>query len=112
MSALDPTKYERKVQLDDQFGRATSTYGQCVWEDQVPYIITLFAINFLIASLSAYQSWKARELSTEFAESKYIFATLLITLTLLMVGMPVTIMSASDPKTAVFTYSAAVFICK
>jgi len=110
MTILDPPHYERRVQFDDQFDRPTSTYGSCVWKDQVGYIICLFAINFLIASLSAYQSFKARSLSTEFAESKYIFATLLVTLTLLMVGLPVTIMSAANPTIAVFTYSAAVHI--
>ena len=112
MTILDPPHYERRVQFDDRFDRPTSTYGSCVWKDQVGYIICLFAINFLIASLSAYQSFKARSLSTEFAESKYIFATLLVTLTLLMVGLPVTIMSAANPTIAVFTYSAAVHICK
>ena len=112
MTILDPPKYVRQVQFDDQFDRPKSTYGQCVWKDQIPYIVCLFGLNFLIASLSAYQSWKARSLSTEFAESKYIFANLLVTLTLLLVGLPVIIMAASSPTIAVFTYSAAIFICK
>jgi hypothetical protein len=106
MTAIDPPTFERNDLINnDQFGRPESTYGQCVWENQIPYIVTLFVLNFLIASLSAYQSWKARKLSTE-------FATLIITLTLFMVAVPIIIMSRSNPKTSVFTYSAAVFICK
>lgn len=113
MTALDPITFERNgLVYNDQFGRPETTYGQCVWKTQIPYIVTLFVLNFLIALLSAYQSWKARKLSTEFAESQYIFASLIITLTLFMVAVPIIIMSRSNPRTSVFIYSAAVFICK
>jgi len=111
MTALDPITFERNgLVYNDQFGRPETTYGQCVWKTQIPYIVTLFVLNFLIALLSAYQSWKARKLSTEFAESQYIFASLIITLTLFMVAVPIIIMSRSNPRTSVFIYSAAVFI--
>ena len=112
MTAIHPPTYERMAASHDRFDRPSETYGKCTWGDQKPYIISLIVINVLIALLSAYQSWQARELSTEFAESQYIFAALLITLTLFSVALPVIVMSNSTPKTSLFIYSAGIFICK
>lgn len=112
MTAMNPPVYERKIMFEDEFDRASETYGQCTWDGQLPYIAILIVINLLIALLSAYQSWQARKLSTEFQESQYIFTALVITLTLFMVALPVIIMSRSNPKTSVFVYSAAALICK
>jgi len=112
MMVVNPPQYDRDTMTEDQFGRPDDTYGRCVWKEQKNYLIALGIINLLIALLSAYQSWEARELSTEFAESQYIFAVLTITLVLFMVSAPVIIMSRSSPKTTVFVYSTAVLICK
>jgi hypothetical protein len=112
MTAKNPPMYVRVTKSTDAFGRPEDTYGYCYWKEQRVYLIALGIINLLVLLLSAYQSWEARKLSTEFAESQYIFAALIITLTLFMVAVPVTIMSSSSPKTILFVYSSAILICK
>lgn len=112
MTAINPPIYVRDTKTTDRFGRPEDTYGYCDWNEQRIYLIALAVINLLILLLSAYQSWEARKLSTEFAESQYIFAALIITLTLFMVAAPVIIMSRSSPKTILFVYSSAIMICK
>jgi hypothetical protein len=112
MTAMNPPIYVRDIKTTDTFDRPEDTYGYCDWKEQMGYLLALGIINLLILLLSAYQSWEARKLSTEFAESQYIFAALIITLTLFMVAVPVSIMSSSSPKTILFVYSSAILICK
>jgi len=110
MTKLHSPKYKQESKFEDDFNRPIEIYSKCSWEESFPYITTLIVINAVIASLSAYQSWKARGLSTEFAESQYIFAALLMILTLFMVQLPVMTMSGDNPELRKLAYISGVFI--
>jgi hypothetical protein len=55
--------------------------------------------------LAFYEAWKARNLSTEFQESDYIFRALATILVSFLIGVPVMAIS-KDPNTNLFMSSA------
>ena len=56
----------------DSFDRSVASYGICTGEYVVPYVVVLFVVNFSFVVLANYQVYRARNLATEFSESKYI----------------------------------------
>lgn len=46
MTALSPLEWEVEVVARDSFGRPIETRGFCNWQDTIPYIATLGALNF------------------------------------------------------------------
>lgn len=72
MSVLDPIQYSIIYTGFDEFGRPNSSYGSCDFKPVFPYLITLALINGGIILFAIYQAWEARNLSTEFAESRYV----------------------------------------
>jgi hypothetical protein len=66
-------------------------------------------VNFGMLCLAFYEAWKARNLSTEFQESDYIFRALATILVSFLIGVPVLALS-KDPNTHLFIGSALTFI--
>lgn len=110
MQAIDPVQYIITVLSTDQFGRPTSAYGLCSFSQQKWYIMAAAILNFCILLLSIYQSWRARNLSTEFAESKSIFRALVCILLVTFIGAPVLILSKDSPDTTTFLVAAMNFV--
>jgi hypothetical protein len=80
MTIVAPPQYEKLYQRDE-FGRVTQVEGRCNYEDAQPYMIALTVLSFLTLVLAGWESFKARKLSTEFSESRYVFRALVATLT-------------------------------
>lgn len=110
MSAFDPITYTIRIVAEDEFGQPLETYGHCDWLVASEYLIPLFALNGLILIMAAYEAWRARNLSTEFAESTYIFRALISILLVVFVGLPVLVISADNPDASAFVSSAIVFV--
>lgn len=110
MLAIDPAEFEIQTLSYDQFGRPDESYGRCNFGSDKWYIIAAAILDFGILLLSAYQSYKARNLSTEFAESKYIFRALLCILLVAFVGTPVLILAKSSPDSTTFVVAAMNFV--
>lgn len=84
MTALSPLQWEVEVLSLDAFGRPEETRGFCdLSSGSLPYAVTLGVLNFGCLVFSLYQAYQARNISTEYAESEYIFK---IQITLLLVG--------------------------
>jgi hypothetical protein len=71
MSVLDPIQYSITYTGYDEFGRPNSSFGSCTFKPVFPYLITLAVINGGVVLFAINQAWEARNLSTEFAESRY-----------------------------------------
>lgn len=105
MTALAPIQFGTEVLQEDIFGRPTETLSRCQFENaQLPYIIVLVVINLGCLLIAIFQAYQARHLSTEFGESKYLFLSFVLSLLVVLIGVPVLIL-ARDNNT-----SAAVFI--
>jgi hypothetical protein len=110
MTALATAYWEIVVDLEDEFGRPSVTYGQCSSETRTVYLSILGAINFSALCCAVFQAYRARHLSTEFAESQYIFMALLVILLALFVGGPVLLLARDNANAFVFVASAIIFV--
>ena len=112
MSWLAPLEWQIVVTSVDLLRDVPSKrYGHCRYDcEQAPYLVVLVVINLGILVSAISQAHKARNLSTEFAESQYIFKALLSILMVLFICGPVFVMTVDNPNLHVFTGSAVVFI--
>lgn len=109
-TGLSPLYWSREVTAVDEFNRAVTTNGFCTSEGFLPYVITLVIGNVGLLALALYQVYNARSLSTEFAESEYIFKALFISVLVCFVGIPVMIIVEGEPKAYFFLLSSIIFV--
>ena len=109
-TGLSPLYWSREVTAVDEFNRAVTSNGFCTSEGFLPYVITLVIGNVGLLALALYQVYNARSLSTEFAESEYIFKALFISVLVCFVGIPVMIIVEGEPKAYFFLLSSIIFV--
>jgi len=114
---LNPLVYVRHPHSGtDPWNRIISTYGACTskYPDQMggtlPYLISLGAIDLGALLLANVQAYQARNLSTEFSESKYIAMAMTGMLQVGIVGTPVLILVHDIPRTAYVLLVLMVFL--
>jgi 7 transmembrane sweet-taste receptor of 3 GCPR len=79
-------------------------------------VLTLFlplpprVINLLVIAAALAEAWFARNLSTEFQESNYIFRSILLIVLVLFIGVPVIFLSRDNPDASVFIGCAMIFV--
>jgi hypothetical protein len=72
---VDPLEFVRTVDIDgtDQFNRPISSYGKCTYDGNATIFAgCLVALNSVIVVFTTYQAYRARNISTDYSESKYI----------------------------------------
>ena len=108
-TAVSPLVYVRHYHPGtDDWNRVLSTYGICQSEGSAtPFFVVLFLINFIGLVITNVQAYRARKITTDFSESKYIALALAFILQAVTIGVPVTIMSNDDPK-LMFTISVII----
>ena len=114
MTALKPPQYTINTieTSNDAFGRPRESYGACAYQEQGWFFLALAILNGGILVLSVLQSWHARGLATEFAESKYVFLALASTTVVVFVGAPVLVLARDTPNATLFLGSAINLVCK
>jgi hypothetical protein len=110
MSGLSPTDYELIVESYDEFGRPEEIRGQCTFKESLPYVLSVCVINFGALLFTIAEAFKARNLSTEFAESIQIFRALLTITITIFVGGPVLLLARDNANTFLFVASAIIFV--
>lgn len=109
---MAPWKWDRVFQAGkDEFERDTNSYGTCASDNGT--LATLFGIFLCIVNvipivLANYQSYRSRELPSEFNESRYLTISMVSLLEAFAIGLPL-VLVAVDP-TAVFL-TRAVILC-
>jgi len=104
---LDPLEWVRiESDLTDGFGRSIDSYGICKSNHMVTYLLVLFVISFSLILLANYQVYSARQLSTEFFESKYISIIMASMFQAIVIGLPLSIIAMRDPvpRFIIFTF--------
>ncbi|KAG7337152.1 7 transmembrane sweet-taste receptor of 3 GCPR [Nitzschia inconspicua] len=111
MTGLDPIEFIINVVSVDSFGRETETYGTCGYATHhLQFTIPLVAINFGMLCAAAFQSWRTRNLSTEFQESQSIFRALWGILLVVFIGAPVLFIAQDNSNAYLFVSSAIIFV--
>ena len=93
---LDTAQWVRETTVYDNFGRPAQSIGYCSYEGALPYLVVLAITNVGAVLYACYEAYIARDVSTEFAESEYIFKSMAIVLLVFFVGIPVTIMTQEN----------------
>jgi len=110
-TSLAPATWVRETIDVDNFNRVSESAGKCSADpSSIGYVIPLILLDLGSVCLAVYQAFKARGISTEFAESKYIAIALTIILLVSFIGFPVIIIASQNVKAYVFVYSGIVFV--
>jgi len=108
---IDPIYYVRTDDKGtDAWNRVTGTYGTCVADNPLPYILPLVILNLSTLILANYEAYRARNIQGEFAESKYIGYCMLAMLQTALLGAPILAMVKEFPEVWYFTLCAMLFV--
>lgn len=111
MTVLVPIQYETKAVSWDAFERPSETRSECdIGGGQAPYLAVVAAVNVGCLMFAIFQAYKARHLTTEFGESKYVFKALQSTLLVGMVGVPVLLLANDNTNASTFVASSLLFV--
>jgi 7 transmembrane sweet-taste receptor of 3 GCPR len=93
------------------FGRASDSIGKCESSGALPYISSLCIVNLGCLVAGVFQAYKARHLSTDFAESEYIAMSMALLLVVGFIAIPVAIIAEENPGAFFFVVTAVIFVC-
>lgn len=113
MTAVDPEIVDLEVTRVDNQGRPVEAYERCDANgDRAWFYLGLILINASAIGWAVYQAWKARNLSVEYSESKYIFKALQLTVIVIFVATPLMILATEqgDANILLFAISAIIFV--
>ena len=104
---VDPLKWVR-TEPDDQ----NQSHGFCQADDQTAYkfLIPIGVINALALILANVQAFRARNVSTEYSESSYIFFAMLSLLQALIIGVPLLIIVNDNDVSRYFIWCGIIFV--
>lgn len=107
---LHPPVFTRSVSALDIYGRPQETKGTCDYTDSLPYAITLLVVLVGTLVYAVQQAYVARNISTEFAETEYIFLVLVAIFVTTLLGIPVLFLVAQSPPARFFAVSCIIFL--
>jgi 7 transmembrane sweet-taste receptor of 3 GCPR len=112
---VDPLVYTRYPVQYDKFRNVVQSYGACMSiqttsPTQYAFFGATMAISVFTLLVSAYQSYRARNLPSQFNESKYIAISNLVLLESLIIGCPVLVLARQNPATFSLALNALVAV--
>ena len=110
-TVLNPPVFTRRVSSLDVYGRAKETKGTCDYTDSLPYAIPLLVVLVGTLVYAVQQAYVARNISTEFAETEYIFLVLVAIFVTALLGIPVLLLVAGNPAARFFAVATIIFLC-
>ena len=94
----------------DGWGRPVSTYSTCEADSSsLPYVLPLCIVNGGLLVVANWVAYKARGISEEFAESKYVFLAMASILQAVLSGIPILLVVYSQ-KSPQALYMGSVFM--
>jgi len=105
----DPLRYER-LRVDKS--NPLVTYGTCRFEKEstVGLAVGVLAVNFGAIILACAQAYRAREISDEFSESKWVGVTVASWLQVIIVGLPVIFLVKENPTATYMLETTLIFV--
>lgn len=110
MTTLRPVYYDIVETTPDKFGRMTEIYGNCKFVNDgdggrkgaLAFLLPTIVVNGVMVCVGLLQVWRARNLSTEYSESRYIGSVLLISLLVAMFAIPMLVITRENPSAGTF----------
>ena len=97
---LSPLKFKLNFDEDgsvDEFGRPNSTYATCESESgwSTFFLLLIFILNGAAVVAANVQVYRARRITTEFGESRFIAISMGVTLQVLLIALPIFLLDSS-----------------
>jgi hypothetical protein len=108
---LDPLTFTRtELEGTDYWNRVLATTGQCRSDQVAAYLVPLVAINFSALVSACWQAFQARDITSDFAESKYIALSLASILQTFLTGIPVVAVVRDLPEAFYLITTFMIFV--
>ena len=107
----NPLKWVRvETSSQDMFNRSTETYAQCKSVNATAFTIVIGVLNVIAVLVATLGSLQARNIETEFSESRYVGIAAVAIVQAWCVGVPILIVVNDDPKGRFLVTTAIVFV--
>ena len=112
-TAISPLRWTR---IDrgtvDAYGRSTNSYGTCHAETKTwaPYLSIILALNLSMVVLANIQAYRARKITTEYAESRFIGIIMVSILQACCIGLPLVAIVSDQPVANFILRSGLIFV--
>jgi len=107
-TVFDPLKWVRRPVSSQEW----DTYGYCTSSGTISIVcmVCLVLVTIVSLVLAIIQSYKARTISDEFSESKYVGIVIICWLQLLVVSLPLIFLVRTNPTASYFLKTALIFV--
>lgn len=109
MTAIDPITFKWYREINSE-GATARIYGSCNYNDALDFLIPVMVFLIVLLIMLRFQAWKARNISTEFSESKQIFKVLVIFDIAIFLGWPILFLSQDSPNVLVLMSASINFL--
>jgi hypothetical protein len=108
----DPLTYTRQVgDGTDFWNREIESFGACRSNDSaLPFLLPLAFINFAVLAIACWQAFEARNLESEFAESKYIGFSVASLFQAFLTGLPIVAVVKDEPRAFYLVLVLTIFV--
>ena len=94
----------------DKFGRSVDSFGTCTSDSSLPFVIVVLVLNLGILCLANWWAYQARNIETEYHESRYIAISMASVLQAWCMGIPILIVVWDNPQAKFFVSAGIVFV--
>jgi len=110
-AVLSPIKWVSDAKnICDSYNQLIESQSYCDYSEFLPYGVLLVIVNATALVAAIITAYKARNMSTELQESKYIAIAMLSTFETFLFLVPVAVLVGNLPTVSFFVYSAAIFV--
>jgi len=109
-SGVAPLHWKRTITSTDHFGQPLSSAGYCTSDYWKVFVTIIVAWHLVLMLMASYLCYLTRNISSQFAESKYLAISLFSNLQITVVSTPVLIIVKADPSTSLFIRSIVIWI--
>ena len=101
-----------RVYLDskDVFDRYVDSYGLCSSDNALPFVIVIVILNISILLVGNWWAYQARNIETEYGESRYIGISMASILQAWCMGIPILIVVWDNPQAKFFVEAGIIFV--
>mmetsp|Transcript_35922 Transcript_35922/g.66177 ORF Transcript_35922/g.66177 Transcript_35922/m.66177 type:complete len:1120 (-) Transcript_35922:228-3587(-) len=108
---VSPLEWERfDKDSKDQFDRTTETYATCTSEKSLPFVIVIIVVNLGALLVANFQAYQARDIQTEYQESRYVAISMASILQAWCMGIPIMIVVKDAPQAKFFVEAGIIFV--
>lgn len=94
----------------DAFDRTTETYATCTSDKSLPFVIVIIVVNLGALLLANFQAYQARDIQTEYQESRYVAISMASILQAWCMGIPIMIVVKEAPQAKFFVEAGIIFV--